>query len=287
MSGFPPVRLLPVVASRFALDGGAMFGVIPRPLWERRFAPDDRGRIDLVVRVLVAEFPESGRTVVIDSGVGSAWPRREIQRYKLDTDFEDLGQLLLARGIDPLAVTDAVITHLHFDHAGGWVRRGEKGVLEPIFPRATHHVQRSQLDWARAPSSRDRGSFSMPLIEPLEYGGLLRSVDGNEELFPGLELLAVDGHSPGLQIPVLRGRSKTVAFPADLIPTAAHARANWIMAYDLQPLVTLEDKQRVLDLAVDERWTLVFEHDPTVEAAAVERISGEFVLNPCVCPGEL
>jgi len=278
------IEIRPLVVSRFALDGGAMFGVIPRPLWERPHPPDERGRIDLVARVLAVRFPGIGRTAVIDAGMGTTWGGREIDRFKLDPETPDLSQALAAIGIAPEEVTDAVMTHLHFDHAGGWVRTGRDGRLVPVLPRAAHHVQRAHLDWARSPSSRDRGSFARELLAPLDASGLLDEIDGEGELFPGLELLRSDGHTTALQIPLLRGRTGTVVFPADLVPTAAHARDNWIMAYDLRPLATLEEKRRLLARATSERWTLVLEHDPVVEAATVELADGAPVLSPCACP---
>jgi glyoxylase-like metal-dependent hydrolase (beta-lactamase superfamily II) len=276
-----------VIASRFALDGGAMFGVIPRPLWERRFPADERGRIRLVARVMVARYPRLDRTVVIDSGMGTAWGAREVDRFGLDTSVPDLGRALAEIGIDPAEVTDAVMTHLHFDHAGGWVRPDGAGDLEPVLPRAAHHVQRSHLTWARAPSSRDRGSFAPHLLAPIESAGLLHPVEGEGELFPGLELLCSGGHTTALQIPLLSGPSGTGVFPADLIPTAAHLRDNWGMAYDLRPLETLEEKTRLLARARRGAWTVILEHDPEVEAVVVEEADGESIVSPCACPRAL
>jgi len=224
---------------------------------------------------------------VIDSGMGTAWGEREVDRFKLDAEVVGLGQALAAVGIDPLEVTDAVLTHLHFDHAGGWVQAASEGGLVPVLPRAVHHIQRRHLEWARSPSSRDRGSFAPELIAPVEGAGLLHPLDGEGELFPGLELILADGHTTGLQIPLLRGPSGAVVFPADLIPTAAHARDNWIMAFDLRPLQTLDEKRHFLTRASVEKWTVLFEHDPAIEAATVESLDGELVIKPCACPRAL
>jgi glyoxylase-like metal-dependent hydrolase (beta-lactamase superfamily II) len=280
-------ELHPLIVSRFALDGGAMFGVIPRPMWERVHPPDERGRIDLVARVLVARFPEQGRVVVVDAGMGLGWSDRERDRFKLDTGAPGLDQGLADLGIAADEVTDAVMTHLHFDHAGGWVRPAAQAGFVPVLPRAVHHVQRAHLDWARSRSSRDRGSFAEDRLAPLEAAGLLHPIDGEGELFPGLEVMCVDGHTTGLQIPLLRGPAGAVAFPADLMPTAAHACANWIMAYDLRPLETLAEKRRFLARAHTEGWIVVLEHDPAVEAAVVESSGGEAALSPCACPRAL
>lgn len=264
-----------------------MFGVIPRDLWARHHPPDERGRIDLVARVLVARFGEPERIAVIDSGLGQDWSGPERDRYKIDPAVPGLTAGLASLGIDPDAVTDAVITHLHFDHAGGWVERDTAGRVAPALPRAVHHVQRAQWEWAERRAPRDRGSFVAERYAPLAAAGLLNLVDGDEQLFPGLEVLRQDGHTPGLQVPVLRGATGTVAFPADLLPTAAHHGGNWIMAYDLEPLVTFAEKQRFLERAAGAGWTLVLEHDPACEAARVTATADGFTLRPVACPAEL
>jgi glyoxylase-like metal-dependent hydrolase (beta-lactamase superfamily II) len=287
MTGSDSVRVRPIVASRFALDGGAMFGIVPRNLWERQHPADEQGRIALVGRVLVARFPAVDRVALIDAGIGTAWSTRELLRYRIDTTAGDLTEVLEEAGVDPAEVTDVVLTHLHFDHAGGLARDDGRGGLEPSLPGARHHVQRSHLEWARSPSARDRGSFTPELIELLDRTGLLRPVDGEVELFPGLDVITSQGHTTGLQIPLIRGRKGTIAYPADLLPTMAHGRANWIMAYDLRPLETLEEKRWFLDRAAAEGWTVVLEHDPGIEAARASLVEGVPTLSPVVCPGEL
>ncbi|MCP4680092.1 MAG: MBL fold metallo-hydrolase [Deltaproteobacteria bacterium] len=278
------IQVWPLVVSEFALDGGAMFGVIPRKLWSRSYRPDDQGRIRLVSRVLALRFSDQGRTVVIDSGMGRAWTERDVRRYDLNLDVPDLEAALDSIGISARDVTDAVMTHLHFDHAGGWVTHKGDGRPRPVLCNARHHIQREQWDWAANPSQRDKGSFIPGNYSPLEKAGLVDFVDGSKELLPGLSVLALNGHTPGLQIPIIRGAEKTLAFFADLVPTASHANLPWIMAYDLFPLDTLDEKTRILKRAVEENWVVVLEHDVEVEAAVVQKIDDKFKLVPCACP---
>ncbi len=278
------IQVWPLVVAEFALDGGAMFGIIPRKLWSKTHRPDKQGRIRLVCRVLALRFTIHGRTVVIDSGMGQAWTERDVRRYDLNPDVPGLEAALDSIGISTRDVTDAVMTHLHFDHAGGWTARDGDDRPRAVLGNARHHIQREQWDWAARPSLRDKGSFIPENYMPLEEAGLIDTVDGSKELLPGLEVMVLKGHSPGLQIPIIRGAEKTLAFLADLIPTASHASLPWIMAYDLFPLDTLDEKKRILERAAAENWVVVLEHDAEVEAATVRRDGDKYLLVPCACP---
>lgn len=275
------------VVSKFKLDGGAMFGIVPRPLWEKEHPPDQRGGINLVARALVLRFESQGRIAVVDAGLGRNWSRREVSRYSIDLSVPDIAQALQPVGISRDDVTDAVITHLHFDHAGGWMEKTGSGELKPVFPNAAHHVQKEQWTWARNPSVKDRGSYFFENLRRLEADGLLNPLEGSGELFPGLRVVALGGHTPGLQIPVVEGQTKKMAFLSDLVPTLAHARLAWIMAFDLFPLSTLEEKRSILSQAAEEGWTVALEHDPNFEAATVRRQGAEFELSPCEFPDAL
>jgi len=281
------VDLTALSATRFALDGGAMFGVVPRTLWSRKAPPDELGRIDQHARVVVARFKSSGRVAVIDSGFGSMWSDRDVERYRIEDAPGGLKGALAAAGIDPAEVTDAVITHMHFDHAGGWVSPDVEGKPVPTFPGAAHHIQRSHLGWTRDPSARDRGSFLPWHLETLEEAGLLNVVDGETTLFDGLDITVSDGHTPGMQIPVIAGASGVAVFPSDLIPTVHHGHDAWIMAYDLNPLVTLEEKRALLERAHAEGWTVLLDHDPLASAARVVSGRKGLVLDPVDPPASL
>jgi glyoxylase-like metal-dependent hydrolase (beta-lactamase superfamily II) len=255
-----------VEAERFRLDGGAMFGVVPRALWERSHPADERHRIQMVARCLVARG--EGRLVVVDTGMGGDWSGKERDLYAIENGERSLPSRLRALGIDPGDVTDVILTHLHFDHVGGAVRR-EGGRLVPCFPRAAHHVQQEQLDWSAHPTERDRRSFREAAIEPLRREGLLRGVHGQAEILPGITVEPTQGHTRGHQVVRIGGGEDAVLFCGDLIPTAEHVPTPWVMAYDLQPLVTMEEKRSLLSRAARHGDILVLEHDPSREAVRV------------------
>ena len=286
MGSAPPLRIWPLVVSRFSLDGGAMFGVIPRPLWSKAHPPDDLGRISLVSRVLVIKNEKSGRIALVDTGMGSDWSTRDQGRYNLDTKATPtLDNALLAVGVQTKEVTDVFLSHLHFDHAGGTVCLTRNGDHSPLFPHARYHVQKTQWEWACRPSARDSGSFVQRHLKTLDDHGVLE-INNNGPLYTdfAIEMRVVGGHTPGLQIPIIRGEHHTVVFPSDLIPTHAHGQLPWIMAYDLFPLETLRDKEQLLEDAFHGKWILVLEHDPSIGAAQAIQKSGKLILEPCVCP---
>lgn len=254
------LHLRGVLTCRFGLDGGAMFGVVPRPLWSRAFLPDDVGRIALCTRSLVIDAPRQGRRVVVDVGCGSHLPAKLRDRHALEFPYGDEAGAYRQAGIDPDSVSDVIVTHLHFDHAAGLVRANPGAAsYAPLFAHARHHVQRRA--WEYRPGERDAGSFVRAGLDTLATGGRLQLHDGPCDLFPGLRLEPLTGHSPGMQVAWV-GHERPLLYAADLIPTAAHLPLAWIMAYDLQPLVTLEEKRCLLGQLADRQGALFLEHDP-------------------------
>lgn len=259
------------------LDGGAMFGVVPRTLWSRRIAPDDRNRIPLAMRVLLVEHPEG--LVLVDSGLGN----------KEDEKFTDIYGVTNAGSPGPTQLEDAlrelghsvadirwvVNTHLHFDHAGGNTTAhpaaGEGADIRPTFPNATYVVQAGELEFARHTNERTRASYLSHNFEPVAVAGRWRLVEGNAEILPGLRARLTPGHVPWHQSLVLESGGDTAVFLGDLIPTSAHLPLPWIMGYDLEPLRTLESRRALLAEAEAGRWLLVFEHDPTVAMGRLVR----------------
>lgn len=266
--------LYPIETGRFALDGGAMFGVVPKPLWSKSNQPDDRNRIDLAARALL--LVGHGRVILIDNGNGTKFSPKQIDIYKLDTSDSSLSASLSLCGYAPSDITDVVLTHLHFDHAGGSTIV-EKGKVIPAFPNATYYVQRVHWDQSQSPTEKDRGSFMPDDFMPLMNEGVLRLIDGESTLFPGVDLVVVNGHTAAQQLPKIYDSSSTLLFCCDLFPTISHIPLPYIMAYDLRPLVTLEEKKKILRQAVDEDWILFFEHDPRVTAGKV-RLDGKQIL---------
>jgi glyoxylase-like metal-dependent hydrolase (beta-lactamase superfamily II) len=264
-----------IETGRFALDGGAMFGVVPKPLWEKTNPPDESNRISLAARALL--LVGGGRNILIDVGNGTKYSEKLTGIYKFDTSRFEISRSLAQHGLTPADITDVILTHLHFDHAGGSTLR-ENDALRPTFPSATYYVQHEHWKAANAPTERDRASFFPDDFLPLQQQGMLEFTDGEGELFSGIHVRLVHGHTAALQCPVISDGTTTVFYCADLIPTSSHVPLAWIMAYDLRPLITLEEKRMILNEAVENDWILFFEHDPLIEAARVTRVEKGIVV---------
>jgi glyoxylase-like metal-dependent hydrolase (beta-lactamase superfamily II) len=253
-----------VVLSRFALDGGAMHGIVPRVLWERVHRPDDRNRIPLVARALVVDDPASGARTLIETGLGQAWTDKERALYGL-VEGPDAPEALRDAGVDPDTITHVVLTHLHWDHAGG-IRRAQGGLA---FPRAEHVVGQVALAHAQHPGDKDAGSFRADDLAALLGTPKLRVWKHGEVLAPGLEARLSSGHTEGLVIPVIAGTadSPPLAVPTDLVPTRSHLKPNWVMAYDNQPVLSVREKRALFDELARTGGGLALYHDPDFEVA--------------------
>lgn len=251
------------------LDGGAMFGVVPKPLWVRRIEADDRNRIPLALRCLLVETPDA--LVLIDTGVGN----KESDRFREIYGIENAGSptrledALAEAGHAPDDVEILISTHLHFDHAGGNTVLRE-GVVGPAFPRARHYVQSGEWEFAHRDNERIRASYMPHNYEAVETAGLWERVEGVHEVLPGVTLVPTPGHTPYHQSVVLESEGETACFLADLVPTTAHLPLPWIMGYDVEPLVTLETKRALLGRAREEEWLLIFGHDPATAWGRLE-----------------
>jgi len=255
-------------AGRQRLDGGAMFGVVPKPLWSRRIPADDRNRIPLALRCLLVEHPDG--LVLVDTGVGN----KEDAKFKDIYGIENHGRAgptmledaLAEAGFHPDDVAWVINTHLHFDHAGGntFVLEGEGDSPRLAFPRATYVVQRGELHFARHANERTRGSYFAANFDPVDRAGRWLLLDAGREVLPGIAVMVTPGHVPYHQSVTVTDAGDTALFLADLVPTSAHLPLPWIMAYDVEPLRTLETKRAVLAEAAAKGWRLVFEHDPSV-----------------------
>jgi len=268
-----PYQLQSVETGRFRLDGGAMFGVVPWVFWSRTNRPDERQRIELAARCLLIRG--NGKTILVDVGNGTKWPDKLRDIYGLDNRQSELLSSLQALGVRRDDVTDVILTHLHFDHAGGSTLRVD-GKLELTFPRARYYIQRAHWDHAQHPNEKDRASFITEDYALLMDRKVLEFIDGETQLFPGIDLIVCNGHTTAQQLPKISGDGSTMLFCCDLIPTASHIPFPYIMAYDLRPLTTLEEKKRILSLAHERSWILFLEHDPAVEALRLQRTEKGF-----------
>lgn len=265
-----PYELYSIETGRFRLDGGAMFGVVPKPMWEKTNPPDEKNRISLAARALL--LVSNGKRILIDVGNGNKYNDKLISIYAFDSSRFDLLSSLQRHNLAPEDITDVILTHLHFDHAGGSTTK-INGEIRPTFPNAKYYVQREHWETANKPTERDRASFFADDYMPLHQTGVLEFTEGEGELLPGISFRLVHGHTSALQCPVVSDGKTSLIYCADLMPTTSHVQLPWIMAYDLRPLVTLEEKRRILNEAVDRDWILFFEHDPNTEA--VRLIRGE------------
>jgi glyoxylase-like metal-dependent hydrolase (beta-lactamase superfamily II) len=255
------LRIHALDAGRQRLDGGAMFGVVPKPLWEKRIPADARNRIPLALRCLLVEAPEA--LVLVDTGIGNKEDDRFREIYGVENEGEPtrLEDAIRAAGFAPDDIDIVLLTHLHFDHAGGATVRGVDGTVSPAFPGARHVVQRGELDFAASPSERVRASYLERNLAPLTRAGIWSLVEGEAEITRGVRVLPTPGHTPYHQSVLVESDGETACYLADACPTVAHIPLPWIMGYDLEPLVSLETKRALWRRARDEDWLLVFEHD--------------------------
>ncbi|HUT99811.1 MAG TPA: MBL fold metallo-hydrolase [Myxococcota bacterium] len=272
---------LAVLEGTFLLDGGAMFGIVPRPLWSRYHAPDEQGRIVMALRALL--LVGRGRRILVDCGIGRRFGDKQQKIYRHLQNEGGIAGALARLGFATDDITDVIATHLHFDHVGGMLTREDNGGLRPTFSKARLHVQEECFKWAVHPSAWDGGSFFGGDFAAWEREFDLRLARGDCEIAPGVRVKVVGGHTPGQQVVVVEEGPGALVYCADLIPTAAHIRLPYIMAYDQRPILTLEEKKVLLARALEENWVLFFEHDPKVTACRLEEKNGEVVAGEGVC----
>jgi glyoxylase-like metal-dependent hydrolase (beta-lactamase superfamily II) len=257
--------------SNFKVDGGAMFGVVPKALWSRVYASDENNLITLTLRSLIVET--AGHVIIVDTGWGDKQDDKFFSHVYLHGG-EGLIEGIAARGYKPEDITDVFLTHLHADHSGGAVKRNrETNALELTFPEATYHISRSQWEWAARNNLREADSFLEENILPIGQSGHLNLVDDDTELFPGFSVMICYGHTPGLMIPLIKTEEKTFVYTGDLIPTFAHIPLIWNMSYDIESLKTIDEKNHLLQKAYNENYILVFQHDDSIECCNLKMTS--------------
>lgn len=250
----------------FALDGGAMFGIVPQTLWKKLIEPDELNRIPLAARNLLLD--DGTKKILIDTGMGNKWNEKDIKIYKIDNSEFSLSNSLEKLFIKKEEITDVFLTHLHFDHTGGSTEIIEDKIV-PTFPNAIYHVQKINFEWAMNSDAKDNVSYMKENFEPLANEGILNLVEGNKNYNDQISFEVVNGHTFGHQMIKISDGVNTLLYLGDLIPTSAHLNYPYIMGYDLQPLITLEEKRKYIPKAVEEDWLLFFEHDPKIAAAKI------------------
>lgn len=277
------MELYTVNTGFFKLDGGAMFGVVPKTLWSRTNPADENNLCNWAMRCLLAV--DGDRVVLIDNGIGNKQDARFFSHYYLHGE-DSLAKSLQELGVGLHQITDNFLTHLHFDHCGGGVSYGSHGQYEMTFPRATYWSNKEHWNWATVPNPREKASFLEENILPMQEIGHLKYLDLNQKtLFPGFDFLTVDGHTDKQMLPKIQYKGKTVVFVADLLASVAHIPIPYVMGYDTRPLLTMDEKARFLEEAAREGWILFFEHDPVHECCTVKmtekgvRLDQTFKLN--------
>jgi glyoxylase-like metal-dependent hydrolase (beta-lactamase superfamily II) len=260
------MKLFTIDTGFFKLDGGAMFGVVPKIIWQGINPSDERNLCDWAMRCLLVE--EGDRLILIDCGLGNKQSEKFFSYYEPHGE-ETLMNSLEKHGFTPNDITDVFLTHLHFDHCGGAVIREEEKLL-PAFPNATYYCNEKHWQWAVNPNSRERASFLKENILPLRESGQLKMLTKDDELIPGFNTIFVNGHTEAMMLPVIRYKEHTIVYMADLIPSSGHIPVPYVMAYDVRPLITLEEKEVFLKIAAENNYLLFFEHDRSVEACSLQ-----------------
>lgn len=263
------MRLFTINAGYFKLDGGAMHGVVPKSMWNKANPADDANMCSWAMRCLLIEH--GNYKILIDTGMGTKQDDKFFGYYHPHGE-DTLEKSLAKHGFTPDDITDVFLTHLHFDHCGGAIKR-EGGNLVPAFPKAKYWSCEKHWLSATAPNEREKASFLKENIIPIKDSGQLLLVDvpDGEEWLPGIRIRYTNGHTDSMMLPQIKFNDTTIFFCADLIPSAAHISMPWVMAYDMRPLDTLKEKENILTTAAEENWVLFFEHDPKIECCTLQK----------------
>jgi methylmalonyl-CoA epimerase len=268
---FGALELITVCDGFIRFDGGAMFGIVPKPLWSKRASADERNRITLAMRSLIVR---GTRTMIIDAGLGDKQDAKFHDIYGVDRR-RNLDHMLAEAGLATEDIDIVLATHLHFDHAGGFTTRAADGTIKPKFPRAQYVVRRGEWEDANNTNERNRASYLPDNFLPLERAGVLQLVDEDQTIMPGVRVWRTGGHTMHHQIVLIESGNQTAAFAADLMPTTAHAADAWIMGYDLYPRDTLAAKQRFVKEAIAKNMLVFFQHDPVIAAGYLRERDGK------------
>ena len=268
---FADLELITLSDGFFHLDGGAMFGVVPRTLWEQRLPPDDRNRITLGMRPLIVR---GERTLLIDAGCGDKFDAKSAHLYGVERDYH-LDHSLHEAGLTVDDIDLVLASHLHFDHIGGFTTRAANGRVVPRFPRARYIAHRGEWEDAMHPHERNRASYLPENFVPLAEAGVLDLVDDDAAIMPGVRLRRSGGHTTHHQVVMIESRGRTAVFTADMIPTASHVPDAWIMGYDLYPMDTLAFKRAFIREAIEREYLIFFEHEPSLAAGMIREQGGK------------
>jgi len=263
------MQLISIPTGNFKLDGGAMFGVVPKTLWSQKYPSDENNMINMVMRCLL--IVQGDRRILINNGIGDKQSEKFFNRFYLSGE-DSLVKSLAKHGFKPEDITDMFLTHLHFDHCGGSVKyNSEKSGYELTFPNATYHISKPQWNWAMHSNKRESASFLIENIKPIEESGSLKLFDEGADLFDDIKIRLYNGHTDGQAIPFIKYKGRTLVFSSDLLPTKSHIPLPWIMSYDTRPLLTLDEKEAFLNEAVENNYIIFLEHDAYNECFVLQK----------------
>jgi len=258
-------KLYSIETSEFSLDGGAMFGIIPKVLWEKKMPADSKNRVEMVTRSLL--LVSQSHKVLIDTGNGSKWGNKHTELYNIDLTKYNINSSLLKYGFKAEDITDVICTHLHFDHAGGNTNYDSSNIIVPSFPNANYWISERNWNLANQPSQKDQGSYMEWDWKVLQSNNMIKLV--KDQFLPGIEIYFSEGHTDGLMHPVITDSRKTLFYGSDLFPTSAHIPIPWVMSYDLRPTQSVIEKEKLLKEMFSNEWVLFFEHDPYIQACTI------------------
>lgn len=265
------MKIYPLNTGNFKLDGGAMFGVVPKSIWSRTNTPDDNNMCEWAMRAMLIE--DGDRLMIVDTGIGDKQSEKFFSYYYLYGDDSLIGNLNQL-GFSPDDITDVFLTHLHFDHVGGAVERFGEDQFRPVFKNAIYWSNDKHWEWATKPNPREKASFLSENILPIQESGQLKFIerigDYTKNVFPDMDVLFVDGHTESQMLPHIKYKDKTIVFIADLLPSVGHIPLPYVMGYDTRPLLTLSEKEKFLNKAADENYILFLEHDAYNECCTVK-----------------
>jgi glyoxylase-like metal-dependent hydrolase (beta-lactamase superfamily II) len=273
---FESVEIYALETGIFKLDGGAMFGSVPKTMWEKAIPPDELNRIPMALRLILIKDSKQKRNLLVDAGIGDKWSEKMRGIYAIDDSKDSLEKSLKKHGLNPEDITDVVLTHLHFDHTGGSTRADSTGKFIPSFPHAKYYLQKDNFDWALKPNPRESSSYMAENFMPLLESKQLTLCNGVGEFekairWPAVTVRLSYGHTMGLQCPLITLGDRKFFYPSDMIPTSAHVPIPWTMGYDLHIIKLMEEKEIILTEAVKDKWILVYEHDPVIAASEITK----------------
>ena len=278
-----PYNIYSIETSEFGLDGGAMFGIVPKTIWEKCAPADNLNRINMVTRSML--LVSNNKKILIDTGNGTKWDEKYKKIYNINTSLYNIETSLLKYGYTPEDITDVICTHMHFDHIGGNTKI-EFGKVVPTFINAKYWISKENWDLANDPSQKDQGSFLEDDWKVLLDNNMIKIISGTEPFIDNIDIYLTYGHTAGLMHPIISDGTQTIFYGSDLFPTVAHVPINWVMAYDIQPVVTMKEKEYLLNKMYLGNWILFFEHDPKIQACTIDKVGQKYKIKKSVIVSE-